>query len=279
MLVQMEIICIGNELLIGKTLNTNASWIAKRSTSLGVAVQRVTIVGDDVNEIAKTVQETLERKPRFIIATGGLGPTFDDKTLEGIARALNRKLEVNERALQMLKTKYETLAKERSVEVELTPPRIKMATLPEGTEPLHNAVGTAPGVMTQVAKTFLIMLPGVPPEMESIFEESVIPLIKKEAGDAAFFERSIYSDHLGEPAIAPLIDQVMRENPLVYIKSHVYVKSRGEWDRKRSRIELHFSTRNKNPEAALKHLMKAEDQLSELIKKKGGEIRHLKMPH
>jgi len=92
----MEIICIGNELLIGKTLNTNATWLAKRATSLGITVKRITIVRDEIEEIADVIREVLQRKPRFIITTGGLGPTFDDKTLEGIAKALNRKLEVNE---------------------------------------------------------------------------------------------------------------------------------------------------------------------------------------
>ena len=76
----MEIVCVGNELLIGKTLNTNAHWLARRATSLGIMVKRITVVADDVDEIAKVILEALKRKPRFIITTGGLGPTFDDKT-------------------------------------------------------------------------------------------------------------------------------------------------------------------------------------------------------
>ena len=104
---QMEIVCVGNELLIGKTLNTNAHWLARRATSLGIMVKQITVVGDDVDEIAKVIREALKRKPRFIITTGGLGPTFDDKTLEGIAKALNLKLEVNEKALKMVRKKYE----------------------------------------------------------------------------------------------------------------------------------------------------------------------------
>ncbi|MCJ7767212.1 molybdopterin-binding protein, partial [Candidatus Bathyarchaeota archaeon] len=79
----LEIVCVGNELLIGKTLNTNAHWLAKRATSLGVMVKRVTVILDEVDEVATVLREALNRKPRFIITTGGLGPTFDDKTLEG----------------------------------------------------------------------------------------------------------------------------------------------------------------------------------------------------
>ena len=268
---QMEIICVGNELLIGKTLNTNAHWMARRATSLGIMVKRVTIVGDDVDEIASVIREALQRKPRFIITTGGLGPTFDDKTLGGIAKALNRKLEVNEKALRMVREKYETYFKEGKMEkVELTPSRVKMATLPEGAEPLLNPVGTAPGVMTNVEGTFLIALPGVPPEMEAIFEGSVAPLLKSEAGEATFFETSIYADGIMESALAPLIDQVMHANPYVYIKSH----PRGE--ERKPHIEIHFSTTAKDSKTAKDRLGKAIIQLSELIERNGGKTRFQK---
>jgi molybdenum cofactor synthesis domain-containing protein len=274
MAAEMEIVCVGNELLIGKTLNTNAHWLARRSTSLGIMVKRITVVGDDINEIAAAVCEALKRKPRFIITTGGLGPTFDDKTLEGIAKGLERNLEVNEKALKMVKEKYETYLKRRKIEtVELTPSRVKMATFPEGTEPLHNPVGTAPGMMTNIAGTFLIALPGVPPEMEAIFDESIAGLFKKEAGKFAFFEASIFADHIMESSLAPLIDQVMHDNPRVYIKSHVYSKVHPQTEGQRSHIELHFSTTAEDPEAAKSRLDKAITQLSELVPKNGGKIR------
>ncbi|MBN1244457.1 hypothetical protein JXA31_02565 [Candidatus Bathyarchaeota archaeon] len=133
----MEIICVGNELLIGKTLNTNAQWIAKQATSLGLTVKRVTVVADDVTEIANAIREAFGRKPHFAITTGGLGPTFDDKTLEGIAEALNRKLAVNTKALKMVREKYEAYAREKGTEkVELTQARLTMATLPEKAKPI-----------------------------------------------------------------------------------------------------------------------------------------------
>ena len=89
-----------------------------------------------VEEIAKIIREVIARKPQFIVTTGGLGPTFDDKTLQGIAKALNRKLEVNPKALAMVKQRTEQYVKKRGLpaEIELTPPRVKMATLPEKTE-------------------------------------------------------------------------------------------------------------------------------------------------
>jgi len=264
----MEIIGIGNELLIGKTLNTNAHWLAKCATTFGIIVKRITVVGDDVNEIASIVCESLNRKPKFIITTGGLGPTFDDKTLEGTAKALNRKLEVNKKALKIIREKYETYYREGKMErVELTPPRIKMATLPERAEPLLNPVGTAPGVIIDVGGTFLIVLPGVPAEMEAIFEGSVAPLLKREAGELTFFEASIYADGIMESALAPLIDKTMHGNP------HVYIKSQPKGEERKPHIEIHFSTTAEDSKTAKDRLGKAIIQLTELVQKSGGKIR------
>ena len=165
---QMEIICIGNELLIGKTLNTNENWLAKRATSLGIVVKRMSTVGDEIHEIAKVICEALKRKPRFLIMTGGLGPTYDDKTLEGVAESLNQRLVVSERAFQMVKKKYEAYFREGRMEkVELTPSRVKMATIPEKAKPILNPVGTAPGIKLDVNRSIIIVLPGVPSEMKA----------------------------------------------------------------------------------------------------------------
>jgi nicotinamide-nucleotide amidase len=271
--VRVEVICVGNELLIGKTLNTNAHWLAKRATSLGGDVQRVTVVKDDISEIATALQEALHRRPRFIITTGGLGPTFDDKTLEGIAKGLNRKLEVNSKALKMVREKYEALLRQKRIEkVEMTPSRVKMATFPKRTKPLHNPAGTAPGMIADVRQTSVIALPGVPPEMEAIFDESVAPMLKKKAGKSAFFEASINIEGVMESSLAPLIDRVMHDNPLVYLKSHVYTKSSPQVEGKKSHIELHFSTTNEDPHAAKKSLDKAMAQMSELVRENGGKI-------
>mgnify|MGYP006268868371 CR=1 FL=1 len=266
--VQMEIVCLGNELLIGKTLNTNAHWLAKRSTSLGVFVKRITIIRDDVEEIARCICEALERKPRFIITTGGLGPTFDDKTLEGMAKALGRKLEVNEIALKMVKDRYEAYTKAGKVDkVEMTPYRVKMATLPEKTEPIPNPIGTAPGILARIGRTVLIALPGVPSEMEAIFEESVMPMLKREAGEVMFFEISMYADDIMESTLAPLVDQTMRDNPYVYIKSH----PRGEEEK--PHMEIHVSTTAKESKIAQDRLEKVIIQLSALIEQTGGKAR------
>jgi len=267
----VEIICVGNELLIGKTLNTNAQWLAKRITTLGLIARRITVVGDDVDEIFSVIREAMQHNPRFLITTGGLGPTFDDKTLEGLAKALGCKLEINEGALTMAKEKYRKYVDEgKTKKAELTPPRIKMAKLPEGAKPLFNPVGTAPGVIVERGSIIILALPGVPSEMKAIFDGSVAALLKQVAGDVTFFEMSIESTGVIESEMAPLIERAMHDNPYVYIKSHPKGAERIP------RIEFHFSTTAKNSGVARKRVSKAFVQLSELIHEKGGKIKPIK---
>jgi len=268
----IEIICIGTELLIGKTMNTNGSWLAKRATTLGLKVRRITTVEDDVDEISNALKEALQRNSRFIISTGGLGPTFDDKTLEGVAKALGVELKVHDQAMRMVEDKYREYVKEGRMEkAELTPYRVKMARLPEGASPLINPVGTAPGVIIEHEGVTIIALPGIPSEMEAIFEESVVPLFKEAAGNVVFFETSLDATGLMESDVAPLIDQTMRDNPYVYIKSHP------KGTEKVPRIELHLSTTAEEAETAKNRIGKALIQISEMVQSKGGKVKPIKM--
>jgi nicotinamide-nucleotide amidase len=265
---EVEIVSIGNELLIGKTANTNAQWLAKRATSLGLPVRRVTVISDDVKEIAKVMKEAIHRNPTFIVTTGGLGPTFDDKALEGIAKALRSKLTVNEEALRMVKEKYVKYAEERGeAKIELTPPRIKMAKLPAEAKPLPNPVGTAPGVAVKEGDVTIFALPGVPSEMKAIFEGSLLPILKAAAGDQTFFETSLYVTGIMESEMAPAIDSVMHDNPHTYIKSHPMGAE------KKPSLELHISTTTGDIEVAKKRVSRTLIQLTELIRQKGGKTR------
>jgi nicotinamide-nucleotide amidase len=263
----MEIICVGNELLIGKTLNTNAHWLAKQATQLGVNVKRITVVLDTVNEIASIICEALDRKPQYIITTGGLGPTFDDKTLEGIAKGINRRLEVNQKALEMVKERYSKYAKARNLPIgDMTPARVKMATLPEKTQPTSNPIGSAPGVQMDLEGTILFALPGVPSEMEAIFSETIAPLLKQAVGDRVFCENSLFVDDMMESHLAPLIDKVMSDNLGVYIKSHPLGAEN------KPHIELHLTVSSRIKEKPAEKLLKAMRQLSGLIEANGGKV-------
>ncbi|MDW8049283.1 MAG: nicotinamide mononucleotide deamidase-related protein [Nitrososphaerota archaeon] len=268
----VEIICIGNELLIGKTMNTNAHWLARRITGLGLSVRRITVIRDDVDEIASSIREAIQRRPCFIITTGGLGPTFDDKTLAGVSSALGLEMEVNEDALEMIKSAYQRYVNEGRIgQFELTPPRIKMATLPRGGVPLPNPVGTAPGVLIEAEGVKIVILPGVPREMMAIFDSSVEPLLRRVSGDLTFYESSIEVLDLPESDLAPLIEKVMTDNPYVYIKSHPQTSE------KTLRVEIHLSTTSKDSSEAMQRIGRAIMQISEMIKERGGKIRPKKI--
>lgn len=268
MTINLEVICIGNELLIGKIKDTNAHYIATHATQLGANVKRVTVIQDIVEEIATTIQEALARKPQFVITTGGLGPTFDDKTFEGVAKAFNQKIVVNQEALAMVKQRYLEYAKKRhlTTEFELTQPRLKMATLPENAYPVINPVGSAPAIRVDYKGTILFVLPGVPQEAETIFESVIAPLIKQVVGSNIFCERSLFV-FMAESRLAPLIDRVMADNLGVYIKSHPLPSEY------KPRVELHLTITDTQDKQPAEKLVKASQELAKMILENGGELQ------
>lgn len=207
------IISVGNEILIGRIVNTNASYLASRLTFLGFTVSRVVSVPDNVDDIAEEVRRGLSRA-RVVVTTGGLGPTYDDLTLEGIARGLRLPLELNPEALRQVREFYERL------NLPLTPERVKMAILPRGAVPLRNPVGAAPGVYLEVRGRVVVALPGVPREMEAIFEGEVMQRIKRLAPPMSVVECGATIRGVPESTLAPVLSDLARRNPGVYIKSH-----------------------------------------------------------
>jgi nicotinamide-nucleotide amidase len=210
-----EIISIGNELLIGHTLDTNSHWIAKRLNSYGWNLRRVTQLQDSLDSIESGVQESLRRKPAIIITLGGLGPTHDDMTLKGVSRALGKPLRLNREALNQISEHYERL-ETRPV---LTSYRTKMATLPEGSSPIPNPVGTAPGVMIRAGQSTIYSLPGVPSEMKAIFKKSIEPYLESLSSDRPVGVQFKIAGII-ESALAPILDQARRKYPGLYFKSH-----------------------------------------------------------
>ena len=210
-----EIISVGNELLIGHTLDTNSHWIAKQLTKLGWTLERVTQLRDSLDSIRSGVLGALQRRPSVLITVGGLGPTHDDMTLAGISRALNKPLRLNKEALQLVKDHYRRLESKP----KLTKYRTKMATLPQGSVPLPNPVGTAPGVQMQESGTVIFSLPGVPSEMKAIVRGSIIPCLES---FHAVRPREIEVRITGiiESALAPVLDQARKIYPGLYFKSH-----------------------------------------------------------
>src|SRR6266849_5893366 len=228
-----EIISVGNELLIGHTLDTNSHWIAKRFTRFGWTLQRITVLRDSLAAIKDGVTGALGRRPDLLITLGGLGPTHDDMTLKGIALALDKRLVLNPGAFAMVKARYSKLEGSTG----LTRFRRKMAALPEGAQPLPNPVGTAPGVTINVGTIRLVSLPGVPSEMKAIFTGSVIPMLRASKAEAPK-EVTVGLVGIIESALAPALDRTRRAFPGLYFKSH----PRGREGGIRTLIQLHAYT-------------------------------------
>ncbi len=211
---EVWILSIGNELLIGKTINTNLTLLGKKLTHLGYNVRRGLILSDIIEDIAWGFTLALNSTAKVIISTGGLGPTFDDKTVEGLAKALGKKLIIDNNVLSKLKEKY------KRINLPLTPVREKMAKIPEGSIALDNPVGMAPGIYIKTHGKHIFVLPGVPREMKAIFEKHIENILKEIGPKIYFLEKMFTSIGVPESEIAPFTDKLVREHPTVYIKSH-----------------------------------------------------------
>jgi molybdenum cofactor synthesis domain-containing protein len=262
--LDVEILVIGNEILIGKTVDTNSNWMAKRITKYGHRLRRITTIGDSLEEISSTLKDILSRKPDIIITSGGMGPTFDDMTLEGIALGLNRKLKLDNHAYNMIKKSYEQAHKQKILKLEgMTKERTKMAYLPEGSIPLSNIRGTAPGVKIIENDTTIYVLPGVPPEMKAMFYKIIKPNLKDKRG--SFIEKGFIFEGIGESQIAPHVTKVEEKYPQLWIKTHPRVGLSVE-------VELSITGFNViNGEELAK---KALEELREIILELNGKIKN-----
>jgi nicotinamide-nucleotide amidase len=215
-----EIIAIGKEILRGQTLDTNSSWLARRVTAMGGMVGRIVVPDDDVGAIAKEIKTSFGNGAEVVITTGGLGPTFDDKTLAGIAEATGHPLSLDPKALEFVTRRYQEFYEGGFVEdPAITPPREKMAHVPKNSELMHNPVGTAPAVFLQTPHGAIFALPGVPKEMQAIFEGEVLPRLKEILGSEVYLEEGVKSGVGDESALGGVIDRVMKRVPGVYLKS------------------------------------------------------------
>lgn len=170
-----EILSVGTELLMGQVANTDAQYISRRLSALGISVYRHTVVGDNVGRLNEALSAALSRSD-LVITTGGLGPTEDDLTKETVAAHLGLALLEDADSLRSIR---EYLGK---AEKPITPNNLKQALIPEGAVIMPNSKGTAPGcIITQGEKTVAI-LPGPPHEMRAMFEGSLFPYLQKKSG-------------------------------------------------------------------------------------------------
>jgi nicotinamide-nucleotide amidase len=262
----VEILCIGTELLSGITLNTNAYWLCSEITNVGGVVRRVTVVHDDLNEISSAAREALARKPNILITTGGLGATYDDITLEALATAFGKKVVLDSRAVEMLKKSYAR----HKLHYELTESRLKMATIPEGSTPIQNPIGSAPAITEQAGGISIFCLPGVPSEMKAIFEEHILPRIKKSIGKFVAEELNYNTRGLTEAMIAPVLIEIVKSHPknMIYLKTH----PRGYYGKKTPQIKIQLISRGDNEKEVKNRLAVISKVIEKEVVKRGGII-------
>src|SRR5262245_26750482 len=166
--MKIEILSIGNEVLSGDIVDTNAAWLSEQLWSQGLEVTRRVTIGDDDEAIGAALRGGVGRVQAMIV-TGGLGPTVDDFTLEIAGRVFGRPLIKDQGVMSQLEKFY--TARNRI----MTPNQEKQAMVPEGSEVFHNPVGSAPGVRVEYQGVNYFFMPGVPKEMKEIFQDSILP--------------------------------------------------------------------------------------------------------
>jgi nicotinamide-nucleotide amidase len=201
--LQVELITIGDELLLGFTIDTNAAHIARTLAANGVEIIRRTTVGDDAGKIALAVREALDRTGA-VITTGGLGPTSDDLTKPAIAKIFGRAMKLDEG----IATRLEERWRARFPGSRFPATNRTQAEIPEGARILTNRHGTAPGIWLEDEKgRWVAMMPGVPREMRGMLEEELLPAIKSRGrGEASVvLSRTLRTTGIAESAIAELL--------------------------------------------------------------------------
>jgi nicotinamide-nucleotide amidase len=212
--LRVELITIGDELLLGFTIDTNAAHISRTLAAEGVEIVRRTTVGDAADQIAPAVKESLDRTGA-VITTGGLGPTSDDLTKPAIAAIFGRRMKVDEEIARDLEARWRA----RFPTSSFPATNRVQAEIPEGARILVNRHGTAPGIwLEDDRKRWVAMMPGVPREMRGMLADALLPAIRERRGPVATVVHSgtLRTSGIAESAIAEMLgaDFPGKESPL-----------------------------------------------------------------
>lgn len=246
-----EIISIGDELLIGQTVNTNATWMGEVLNAEGFRVSRVVAISDDAQAIVDALNEALSRAS-LVLITGGLGPTKDDITKKTLAEYFGMPLVMDEESLERVRSYFLGRG------LKMLPVNEAQALVPKGSTILHNLRGTANGMWFEQSDKVVVSMPGVPYEMEFLMEQEVMPRAKKFFNCPAIIHRTILTTGVGESFLAEKISDwedslAVEEIKLAYLPSPGMVK-------------LRMSAYGGKPESELKAVIaRKEDELHALI--------------
>ena len=251
-MLSAEIIAIGSELLSPNRTDTHSLWLTDQLNRIGIDVKLKTIVGDDDARLEEVVKDAFKRS-RVVIATGGLGPTEDDITRKVVARALGRRLTLDEKLLEEIRTKFQRFG------MNMPERNSRQAMVIDGAEVLPNPNGSAPGLYLEQGSCAIALLPGPPREMKPMFENHVKPRLEKIAGDVRFATRLMRVTGMGESAVDEKISPIYTQfdNPQTTILFNS------------SEIEIHLRAHGRtepDAEALLDHLsLKIEQALGNSV--------------
>ncbi len=206
--MKAEIIAVGSELLTPDNVDTNSLYLTGRLNEAGCQVHLKTVVGDNHDDIARVLREAMHRSD-LIVFCGGLGPTEDDLTRPAVAAALSRPLSVDEGLLEILRQRFIARG------FRMAKINEKQAEVIEKADVLDNPYGTAPGMWIEEKGRFIVLLPGPPRELRAIFEESVLPRIRRRSGGMRLAYRSFHVTGITESELDSQIAPIYKAYPQV----------------------------------------------------------------
>ena len=251
--INASIITIGDELLIGQTIDTNSAFIAQELNKIGVWVKRRVAVGDVYDDIWQALDEE-GKQSDIIIITGGLGPTADDITKPLLCKYFGGKLVVNEKVLAHVNYLFEKVFRRPGPMLERN---LKQAEVPDVCTVMHNERGTAPGMLFEKDGVIFISLPGVPHEMKGLMKSEVIPRLLATFKMPAIVHHTAFTFGQGESMLAELLKDFEPSLP-----SHVklaYLPNYGM-------VKLRLTSQGNNKEEVEKELLPHFEKLQELVK-------------
>ncbi|MCM1160863.1 MAG: competence/damage-inducible protein A [Roseburia sp.] len=205
----VELVSVGTEILLGNIVNTNAAYLAEKCAGLGLSCYYQTVVGDNGERLAETLQTALSRSD-IVILSGGLGPTQDDLTKETAAKVMGKKLFMDEHSKKRILDFF------ASRNMDITDNNWKQAMMPKGAIIIDNENGTAPGVIMEGKGKTVILLPGPPNELIPMFEKDIVPYLRQKTPDV-IYSQTVKICGVGESKAESMIEDLMKKqtNPTI----------------------------------------------------------------
>lgn len=260
--MKAKVITIGDEILIGQIVDSNAAYIGQKLTAIGVDVVQIETVGDDFEAIVNAMRE-VPKDCELVLLTGGLGPTKDDLTKRCFCFYFDDQLEMDTEILEYIKTVF--LSDKEPILQRV----LDQALLPSGAIALKNRWGTAPGMWREKEGVVYVALPGVPYEMKGLLVKEVLPRLKQRLGDAYILQRTLLTYGIPESRIAQRIEEWEDSLPtnmkLAYLPQpgmvRLRIMARGE---NRAVLERALADRLKALEVVLGPIFKGYEKESNL---------------